>query len=89
MFFNFLVLDWRSDKILFFALWNSWIGIRLGLMRQLLNRNEIKLVYFGYKNLLGNLLVYDFWTPPPPINFVHAHIQHMDNKGHVAAAPGP
>ena len=39
-----------------------------------------------------NFLVYYFWTPPlppPPINFVHAHIQHMDKVGHVAAAPGP
>ena len=27
--------------------------------------------------------------PPPPINFVHAHIQHMDKVGHLAAAPGP
>ena len=39
----------------------------------------------------GNFLVYDFWASPPPspINFVHAHIKHMDKVGHVAAAPGP
>ena len=21
--------------------------------------------------IMGSVLVYDFWTPPPPINFVH------------------
>ena len=30
-----------------------------------------------------------FGPPPPPINFLHDHIQHMDKVGHVAAAPGP
>ena len=43
-------------------------------------------------SVLGNFLVYGFWTtlPPPPINFVHAtHILHMNKVGHVAAAPGP
>ena len=28
----------------------------------------------------GNFQVYDFWTPPPPIN--------LDMIDHVAAAPG-
>ena len=23
---------------------------------------------------VGSVLVYDFWTPPPPINFVHDHL---------------
>ena len=32
----------------------------------------------------------DFWTPPPPINFVHgSHKYHIDIIGDVAAAPGP
>ena len=31
-----------------------------------------------------------FLDPPPsPINFLRAHIQHMEKVGHVAAAPGP
>ena len=43
-----------------------------------------KIVFFG--NFLGN----DFWTPPPPINFVHAsYNKHMDQVGHVDAEPGP
>ena len=27
--------------------------------------------FSSFISLFGNFLVYDFWTPPPPINFVH------------------
>ena len=45
----------------------------------------------------GNFLENDFWTPPPPINFVHDHIFYFFSKlvcifriiGYVAAALGP
>ena len=37
----------------------------------------------------GSVIVCDFRPPPPPINFLRAHIQHMEKVGHVAAAPGP
>ena len=33
----------------------------------------------------GNFLVYDFWTPPPPINFVLDHFLYF----YMAAALGP
>ena len=26
---------------------------------------------------------------PPPVNFVHDTLQHIDKMGHVATAPGP
>ena len=36
---------------------------------------------------MGNFLVYESWTPPPPINLAHgSHVLNMDNFGHVAAA---
>ena len=38
----------------------------------------------------GIFLENDFWTSPPPMNFVHGSQKyHIDNIGHVAAAPGP
>jgi len=38
----------------------------------------------------GNFIVYDFWTPPPPINFVHcSQMYNIEIIGHVAAALGP
>ena len=47
---------------------------------------------------VGNFLENDFWTPPPPINFVHDHFLFNFQQfsihifriiGHVAAALGP
>ena len=32
------------------------------------NSNSSKALY---TSILGSVLVYDFWTPPPSINFVH------------------
>ena len=38
----------------------------------------------------GIFLMNDFWTPPPPINFVHgSYMFDMDIIDHVAAALGP
>ena len=30
---------------------------------------------------ISNFLVYDFWTPPPPINFLQDHIQQFNTSG--------
>ena len=40
---------------------------------------------------LGNFLENDFWTPPPPIYFVHDHFfnNFTLNVRHVGAALGP
>ena len=38
---------------------------------------------------MGSVLVYDFWTPPPPINFVHgSYMLDIDIIDHVVAALG-
>ena len=45
------------------------------------------------KAVLGNFLVYDFWTTPPSpllsMDLMDLIIYHIDIIGHVAAAPGP
>ena len=39
---------------------------------------------------IGNFLVFDFWTPHPPINFVHGSDKKCLNLSKpVAAALGP
>jgi len=43
-------------------------------------------------SIFGNLVISDFWTPPPlpPMNFVHqSYMKDMDIIDHVAAAPCP
>ena len=32
---------------------------------------SVLIANLGFHNVLGTVLVYDFWTPPHPINFVH------------------
>ena len=37
---------------------------------------------------MSSFIENDFWTPPPPINFVHgSHMLHIDIIDHVAAVP--
>ena len=45
------------------------------VMLQLSNQNKIRDLKDENRSLkkLGSVLVHDFWTPPPPINFVHGY----------------
>ena len=44
-----------------------------------------------FLSFLGSVLVYDFWTPSPPLLSIlyMYNVYHMDIIDHVAAAPGP
>ena len=38
------------------------------------NFSNFLVLYFPLHKISGSVLVNDFWTPPPPINFVHDHL---------------
>ena len=52
--------------------WSSVVGGRM--QEQINNFRYIAGFMYLHFSLFGSVLVNEFWTPPPPINFVHDHL---------------